>query len=108
MKNFTAVLLAMLSIALTSFHDQKGFVITGNVTGFTDGTKISIINRSTEDTIGTTTIINNKFVFKGFPKDEPEIVMVIAKTDNPFTATDIIIGNEDITITGDIQNFLYG
>jgi len=105
MKKFAAILFSFLILGLISFNYQKGFVITGHVTGFTDGTKISIINFSTEDTIETTTISNNKFVFKGFLKDEPEEVMVIAKTDNPFTVTCILIGNEDVTIRGDIKDF---
>ncbi len=75
-----------------------GFVITGNVTGFPDGTSVSFLNEATNQPEKQGTIQNGKFVIKG-KMDEPGFKGLIFADQPPMIP--IFLDNENVTITGD-------
>ena len=76
----------------------KGFLITGNVTGFADGTTVSFLNEQTNQPEKQTTIENGKFIVKG-KIAEPGFKGLIFGDQPPLVP--MFIDNSSITITGD-------
>lgn len=77
---------------------QKVFTITGNVTGYADGTTVSFLNEQTNQPEKQTTVQNGKFVIKGSMK-EPGFKGLIFGDQPPLVP--LFLDNSNITITGD-------
>jgi peroxiredoxin len=77
-----------------------GFVITGEVTGFTDGTKISLLNGQTGASEQQTGIYQNKFIFKG-KVDKPAFKIIIVDQKPPYLT--LFLDNSNVTVTGTKQ-----
>lgn len=105
MKNSFRLILIFLTISIYSCQKHKGYIITGNVTGFSDSTMIYLRNLSTDETFDSTLIIGNKFQLKGQLQDEPEQIWLNTKVDNEFIYASLLIGNENIKIESDISDF---
>ena len=85
---------------------NKGeYTIIGEVTGFPNGTKFYLRNLMTDDVFDSTTIENNRFKFNGSLASPPEQIWLNTTVDDKFIFTNLLIGNEKITITGDITDF---
>lgn len=80
---------------------NDGYEITGNVTGYDDGTSVSFLNQQTGVPEKQTTIEKGKFTIKGQLAEPSFIVLVFA--DQP-PAVPLFIDNSKITITGDKNN----
>ncbi|MCT4590622.1 MAG: AhpC/TSA family protein [Carboxylicivirga sp.] len=98
-------LLILLALIIVSCQKHKGYRITGNVSGFPDSTTIYLRNLSTDETFDSTTIINGQFLLQGHLQDEPEQIWLNARVDGEFIYTNLLIGNENITVEGDIKDF---
>ncbi|MDQ6763452.1 MAG: DUF4369 domain-containing protein, partial [Bacteroidota bacterium] len=85
------------SKAKSSKHTGNEFIITGDVTGFADGTSVSFLNEQTNQPEKQTTIEKGKFVIKGH-MDEPGFKGLIFGDQAPIVP--LFIENSDITITG--------
>ena len=77
---------------------DKSFTITGNVTGFADGTTVSFLNEQTNQPEKQATIENGKFIVKGHMA-QPGFKGLIFGDQPPLVP--IFIDNSNITITGD-------
>lgn len=77
---------------------DKGFTITGNVTGFADGTSVSFLNDQTGQPEKQTTIEKGKFVIKG-EMPQPYFKVLIFNDQPP--AVPIFLDNSNIKIKGD-------
>lgn len=89
----------------TARSSSDGFVITGNVTGFPDGTSVSFLNEATNQPEKQTTVEQGKFVIKG-KMDEPGFKGLIFGDQPPLIP--IFLENSNVTITGDknsMKNF---
>lgn len=75
-----------------------GFVITGNVTGFADGTTVSFLNEQTNQPEKQATIKKGKFVVKG-QMAQPGFKGLIFGDQPPVVP--LFLDNSNITITGD-------
>jgi peroxiredoxin len=97
--------LLFLLIALPFFGfsqtASKDFEITGNVTGYEDGTSVSFLNQQTGVPEKQTSIEKGKFVIKGNLKEPSFIVLVFG--DQP-PAIPLFIDNSKIKIDGDKNN----
>jgi len=107
MKNLTGLFLIVLSFGFFSCNQESGFIISGDVTGFPDNTKIYLQNSGTQEIIDSTIINDNKFLFKGLLENPPEIVFIEGKLNNQLIYTSLIMGNEKIKIKADIKDFPY-
>ena len=66
---------------------------------------IYLRNLSTDEVFDSTLIINNKFQLKGKLESVPEQIWLNTKINNEFIYTNLLIGNEEIEIKGDIKDF---
>ena len=77
---------------------NSGFEISGNVTGYANGTSVSFLNDQTGVPEKQTTIENGKFIIKGLLK-EPSIKVLVFGDQPP--AIPLFIDNSNIKISGD-------
>jgi peroxiredoxin len=105
MKKLGKLLLIICTVTIISCNNQKGYVLTGYLTGFPDSTKIYLQNLSTQETFDSALIIKNKFVFRGKLQNVPEQIWLNSRVDNQFIYANLLIGNENVTIKGDIKDF---
>jgi peroxiredoxin len=105
MKKISKLFLIICTLTIVSCNSQKGYVITGDLTGFPDSTMIYLDNLSTQERFDSTRIIKNNFVFRGQLQYVPEKIWLNTRVDNEFIYTNLLIGNENVTISGDIKDF---
>lgn len=79
-------------------YAEKGFVITGTVTGFANGTSVSFLNDQTNQPEKQTTIENGRFVIKG-KMPEPGFKGLIFGDQPPLVP--LFLDNSNIKISGD-------
>ena len=82
----------------TELPAEKGFTITGNVTGYADGTTVSFLNEQTNQPEKQATLENGKFVIKGSVK-EPGFKGLIFGDQPPLIP--LFLDNSSITLSGD-------
>ncbi|MDB5198262.1 MAG: hypothetical protein JWO92_225 [Chitinophagaceae bacterium] len=74
-----------------------GYIITGTVTGFADGTPVSFLNEQTNAPEQQATIIKGKFIIKG-KMDQPGFKGLIFNNAQPLVP--LFLDNSNIKITG--------
>lgn len=74
-----------------------GFVINGEVTGFTDGTKISLLNGQTGAPEQQASIQKNIFTFKG-KLDKPAFKIIIVNNQPPYLT--LFLDNSTVRVSG--------
>ncbi|MGN6195040.1 MAG: redoxin domain-containing protein [Ginsengibacter sp.] len=84
-----------------SQSSSKDFEISGNVTGYENGTAVSFLNQQTQVPEKQTTIEDGKFTIKGNLAEPSFIVLVFG---NQPPAIPLFIDNSKIKITGDKNN----
>lgn len=88
----------MLLVPSLIFAQEKGFSISGKVTGFADGTKISFYNRQT-NTLDSMAVINNdSFFINGEHLSQPEFKFLVFDEKDP--AIPLLMDNSDIKVAG--------
>ncbi|MEO9099132.1 MAG: TlpA disulfide reductase family protein [Ginsengibacter sp.] len=97
--------LFLLFIALPFFafsqSSSKGYEISGNVSGYPDGTAVSFLNQQTNTPEKQTNIENGKFIIKGNLPEPSFIILIFA--DQP-PAVPLFLDNSKIVIKGDKDN----
>ena len=78
---------------------DTGFVITGDVTGFANGTPVSFANQQTNQLEKQATIENGKFIIRG-KMDEPGFKVLLFGDQPPFVPVFLFLDNSNVTITG--------
>lgn len=89
---------------------KEGFSITGHVTGYKDGTKVSFEAYNKPEEKYYATITNNTFRFKGFiSENEPEkfLIMIDNGKDLPADYCSVFMENEDVIINAHKKDFPY-
>lgn len=81
-----------------NYSSSKDFEISGNVSGYENGTAVSFLNQQTQVPEKQTTIEDGKFIIKG-NLTEPSFVILIFGDQPP--AIPMFIDNSKIKITGD-------
>jgi thiol-disulfide isomerase/thioredoxin len=92
--------LFLLPVAVMA--QQKGFVITGTITGLVENSKVSLVdmNKPT-DTLAKGRVTKGTFVLKG-AIEEPNLYQL--NFDVAGKKSVLFIGNDNVTIKGDIKN----
>ncbi len=83
--------------AVKAVTEADGFTITGEVTGFADGTKIALLNGQTGAPELQTTIEKNAFTFKG-KVDNPSFKIILADNKPPYIT--LFLDNSNVKISG--------
>jgi len=102
------VVISLLITIVACNEKQKNedkFIILGEVSGFPDGTKFYLRNLTTDAVFDSTTVENNKFKFEGQLYNPPEQIWLNTRVDKKFIYTNLLIGNDEISIKGDIKDF---
>lgn len=112
MKTILFPYLLLYSIFITSSNIMdEGFIIRGYLTGVKDSTKIMLQNVSNGKFMDSVIVMDSQFIFKGKLIDEPEELRIVtSREDNlkgNFFYTDLLIGNENVEISGDISDLPY-
>jgi peroxiredoxin len=100
MKSLFLFLIAIPFFAVSQ-TPQGGYEITGNITGYPDGTTVSFLNQQTNTLEKQATIQNGKFSIKGSLQEPSFIILVLA--DQP-PAIPMFIDNSKIVMSGDKNN----
>ncbi len=98
-----SLLLFLICVPFLAFSQSasQGFEISGNVTGYPNGTSVSFLNQQTNTPEKQTTIQDGKFTIKGQLPEPSFIILVFA--DQP-PAVPLFMGNSKIVIKGDKNN----
>ncbi|MEP1488629.1 MAG: TlpA disulfide reductase family protein [Algibacter sp.] len=101
------VLYVLIPITACSQKQKKEekYTITGQVSGVPDGTKFYLRNLSTDAVFDSTIVEKGHFKFMGELYSTPEQIWLTAKIDKKFIYTNLLIGNDEISINGDITDF---
>ncbi|MEP7377178.1 MAG: DUF4369 domain-containing protein [Chitinophagaceae bacterium] len=93
---------------LTSSKKEKGFVITGYITGIADSTQVMLRNISSGEEIDSAFVIKSRFRFTGNLTDAPEELRIISGRKELLKGklfyTDLLIGNETVQLNGDVSD----
>lgn len=93
----------LLFAANLAFAQQ--YTIEAHITGFNNGAKFYLKDVDVDSDIDSVVIRNNQFVMRGSLADAPKSLWLYTKTSTNFYYTTLMIGNETITINGDIKDF---
>ncbi len=88
--------------AATTVKQVEGFTIEGDVTGFAEGTAISLLNGQTGAPESESTIKGNHFSFKG-KVNGPEFKIIFAEKKPPYLT--LFLDNSQVTVKGDKASF---
>src|SRR3954466_14993462 len=101
MKKLIAALFLM-PVAVTA--QQKGFVITGTITGLPENSKVSLVDMSKPtDTLAKGQVAKETFVLKGTVA-EANLYQLNFDVATAGKKTVLFIGNDNVTLKGDIKN----
>ena len=104
-KKIFLVIAAMFAIACNQDVETEGFIITGQVTGFPDGTKFYLTDLATEAVFDSTEVKSGSFKFEGVLTRPPEQISLNTILDKEFIYTILFIENDNIKVKGDISDF---
>lgn len=96
------LIIILLLLPLGLLAQQKGFVITGNVTGVPDNSLVTLTDvNNAADTLAKAEVTKGAFVLKGTIKEANLHQLNFA---GPQKKAILFIGNDNITVKGDIEN----
>ncbi len=96
MKRFFLILFLLPLHVFGQKASPPGFIVTGSVTGFAEGTPVKIVNGNDNSDMATAKITNGKFIIKGVV-DEPLLCKLAIGSEAPQY---IYIENKKITVAG--------
>lgn len=98
-----SLFLFLIAVPFFAFPQSKpgGYEITGNISGYPDGTSVSFLNQQTNTLEKQATIEKGKFTIKG-QLEEPSFIVLVLAEQPP--AVPMFIDNSKILITGDKNN----
>ncbi len=99
------ILVTSIIISTACNKNEEKFVIFGQVTGFPDTTKFYLRNLATDAVFDSVIIENNTFKFEGNLSSTPEQIWLYTTVGKNFIYTNLLIGNDRITVKGDISEF---
>lgn len=82
---------------VTKAKPVDGFVVSGDVQGFPEGTKVELLNGRTGETELTSTVKANKFVFRG-KMEKPDFKIVLFNRQAPYIT--LFLDNSQVQISG--------
>lgn len=101
-------LTAALGMLFIKCGTEKGFTVTGHVTGYKDGTVVALHSLDEAKVVEQTTIEDNTFELDGYAENAPSNYMVVIYDGDDQDFYTILMENEDVVISGDKRDFPYG
>jgi peroxiredoxin len=93
---FTFIFLALLQTNLFATEKDTSFTITGNVTGFADGTEVKLEDQNTGSQLATAQISGGKFILKGKLIEPTLCWLKITGDEQQY----VYVENKTITVSG--------
>ncbi|MCH4824628.1 AhpC/TSA family protein [Gramella lutea] len=85
--------------------ENKNYQISANITGLKDGSKVLISNATNGKVLDSTILTNGKFKSEGSIENPPIQVNIMIQNDEERVSSFIYIGNENIQIEGNKDEF---
>ncbi|WP_136468451.1 TlpA disulfide reductase family protein [Flagellimonas onchidii] len=104
-KSIPIVILLFIGIIASCKKENQGYRIEGQVTGFPDSTMVYLKNMETDSDFDSTMVMGNTFKFEGELPDIPLQVWFHSRIDQQFVYTNLFMGNDHMSLTGDIKDF---
>jgi len=98
-------LLAALCILLMQCETKKRFTVTGNVTGYKNGTVVALQSIDDAEVVDQTTIEDNTFELEGYAENAPENFMIVIYDGDDSDFYSMLLHNENIVISGNKKDF---
>lgn len=95
----------VLSICLALNSSSQQYIISANITGFPDSTKFFLKDLDTQSDIDSALIIHNSFTLNGRLPSPPHSLWLYANYNNNFYYLILLIGNDTISVNGNIKDF---
>jgi peroxiredoxin len=92
MKRILTILLLVPFVAMA----QKGFQITGTITGLTEGATVQLTNSNDNAQLATAKVQKNKFVLKGTMKEPSLTILNLGANQQAY----IFLDNSKVTVSG--------
>lgn len=99
-----SVLFILLKCFTLNCSSQQ-YVISATITGFPDSTKFFLKDLDTDTDIDSAAITHNSFRMKGSLGSSPQSLWLCTTYNNNFYYTTLLIGNDSISVKGDIKDF---
>ncbi len=98
-------LLTLLLLALPFCANAKGYTISATLSGIPDGTLFYLTDPFTRENVDSARIRGGKLELRGSVDSPPELFSLHAQIEEKTILTQLLIGNEKITIRGDRSDF---
>ncbi len=97
----------LMFLGLLACGGPKGYVIQGELTGFPDSTLFYLNDYQSRLTVDSARLIGGQLRMEGSLPEEPRRVRFGTVLKSSIVFLDMMIGNEKITISGDLSDFPY-
>lgn len=97
----------LILLGLFACDTPNGYVIQAKLTGFPDSTLFYLDDRQSQLTVDSARLIGGQLRMEGFLPEEPRRMRFGAILKSSIVFLDMMIGNEKITISGDLSDFPY-
>jgi hypothetical protein len=98
-------ILALSIVLLGSCHKPSGYSIRVHLTGFPDSTMFYLQDIDKDEAIDSALIIGGRFALNGHLPEVPRQLWIDATVGDRFVYTNLLIGNDQVEVTGDIADF---
>jgi thiol-disulfide isomerase/thioredoxin len=98
-------LLFLLITGLVQAAVAQQYLIRAEVTGFPDNTKFYLKDLDVDSDIDSAVLKNNRFEMRGKISDAPKSLWIYASANKNSYYTTLLIGNDNLTIKGDAEDF---
>ncbi len=84
---------------------KHGYVITATISGLPDSSIFYLQDPNTQEYVDTAVLMNGTMEFQGRFAESPTEMFLMSASDKPFVYTYLLIGNEQVHITGEVKDF---
>ncbi len=88
-------------------NQNEIYQITGNVTGFTEGTKFYLYSLETNANVDSALVKNNEFRMEGHIVNPPTSFWLRATDGEDYVYTPLLIGNDNLELSADKKDFAW-
>lgn len=88
-----------------SCNREHGYVITATISGLADSSIFYLQDPNTQEYVDTAVLMNGTMEFRGRFAETPTEMFLMSASDKPFVYMYLLIGNEQVHITGDVKDF---
>jgi thioredoxin-related protein len=100
--------IVIIQIVLISCNKKESLEIHSSLRGLEDGTTVILIDKISKSILDSTYVKDNHFTLNGGTLQEPRAISINVYSKKKEKYIELFVGNEEITIDGDIDKLLDG